>query len=144
MDAPAMITDSKATETPAVMPALTPRRGIAGHVTACVIGAGIDNLFRQVALIALAAAAAAEFPLDKVKEEQVSAAYGSWALMLFSLPFILLAPLAGSLGDRLPKHRIIRAARLVDVPIAVLGIWGFAISSPAIMLTALTLLAVAS
>lgn len=118
--------------------------GFGGHLTACIVGAGIDNLFRQVAIIALSAAAVANFPNDPVQADQQSAAYGAWALMLFSLPFIILAPLAGSLGDRIPKHHIIRAARWADLPIAALGIWGFAVSSPAIMLTALTLLAVAS
>ena len=118
--------------------------GFGGHLTACIVGAGIDNLFRQVAIVALTAAAVAHFPNDLNQAEHQSAAYCSWALMLFSLPFIILAPLAGSLGDRIPKHHIIRAARLADLPIATLGIWGFAVSSPTIMLTALTLLAVAS
>lgn len=145
MNAPAM-TDAATTtasNTPA-MPVLAPRRGLAGHVTACVIGAGLDNLFRQVAIVALGTAAIAAFPGDPEKAGKAAASYGAWALMLFSAPFILLAPLAGSLGDRLPKHRIIRAVRLIDVPIAVLGIWGFAVSSPALMLSALTLLAIAS
>jgi acyl-[acyl-carrier-protein]-phospholipid O-acyltransferase / long-chain-fatty-acid--[acyl-carrier-protein] ligase len=121
-----------------------PRSGFLGHIIACIIGAGLDNLFRQVAIVALAAAAVDTFPSDKAQADKLSATYGSWALMLFSAPFILLAPLAGSLGDRLPKHRIIRAARIADIPIAALGILGFAIESPALMLTALTLLAIAS
>ncbi len=143
MDVPAMINDVQPTAAPATT-ALNQRRGLAGHVTACVIGAGLDNLFRQVAIVALGAAAIAAYPGDAEQAGKVAAGYGAWALMLFSAPFILLAPLAGSLGDRLPKHHIIRAARLIDVPIAVLGIWGFAISSPALMLSALTLLAIAS
>ena len=87
----------------------TTPRGLGGHLTACIVGAGIDNLFRQVAIVALSAAAVAQFPNDMNQADQQSAAYGSWALMLFSLPFIILAPLAGSLGDRIPKHHIIRA-----------------------------------
>ena len=119
-------------------------RGFGGHLTACIVGAGIDNLFRQVALFLFTAVAFTQFPNDQEMAKQQSAAYGAWALILFSLPFVLLAPLAGSLGDRYPKHHIIRAARIVDVPIAVLGIWGFAISSPTLMLSALALLAIAS
>lgn len=142
MDAPAMNDTDPHPAGPQLI--TKPHRGLAGHVTACVIGAGLDNLFRQVAIVALGAAAVAAFPDDPEKAGKAAAGYGAWALMLFSAPFILLAPLAGSLGDRLPKHRIIRAARLADVPIAVLGIWGFAISSPALMLSALTLLAIAS
>ncbi|MBA3697543.1 MAG: MFS transporter [Planctomycetes bacterium] len=139
-----MTSDAKTAGLPASTSTTTPRRGLAGHVTACVIGAGLDNLFRQVAIVALGAAAITAFPDDPDKAGKAAAAYGAWALMLFSAPFIILAPLAGSLGDRLPKHRIIRAARLADVPIAVLGIWGFAVSSPELMLSALTLLAIAS
>lgn len=138
MDAPVMTTANTFADTG------KKPRGLAGHVIACVIGAGLDNLFRQVAIVALGAAAIAAFPDDPDKAGKAAAAYGAWALMLFSAPFILLAPLAGSLGDRLPKHHIIRAARLVDVPIAIIGIWGFAVSSPLLMLTALTLLAIAS
>jgi acyl-[acyl-carrier-protein]-phospholipid O-acyltransferase/long-chain-fatty-acid--[acyl-carrier-protein] ligase len=146
MDAQPMTLDAALAVPPTATtaPPPPPRSGLAGHVTACVVGAGLDNLFRQVAIIALGAAAVAAFPGDAQKAEQAAAAYGAWALMLFSAPFIILAPLAGSLGDRLPKHLIIRAARLVDVPIAVVGIWGFAVSSPGLMLTALTMLAIAS
>jgi acyl-[acyl-carrier-protein]-phospholipid O-acyltransferase/long-chain-fatty-acid--[acyl-carrier-protein] ligase len=130
--------------TSAATVSLPARRGLAGHLQACAVGAGIDNLFRQVAVVALGAVAFAAFPNDEKAAGELSASYASWALMLFSLPFIVLAPLAGSLGDRLPKHHIIRAARIVDVPIAVLGIWGYAAGSPALMLSALTLLAIAS
>lgn len=144
MDASTVTTHPATPTSAAVMSALAQPRGLAGHVTACVIGAGLDNLFRQVAIVALGAAAVANFPDDTEKAGKAAAAYGAWALMLFSAPFIVLAPLAGSLGDRLPKHHIIRMARLIDVPIAILGIWGFAISSPVLMLSALTLLAVAS
>ncbi len=145
MSTTVLTTKSLPTTSPASITALPPQQtGFAGHVIACIIGAGLDNLFRQVAIIALAAAAVIAYPEDKSQAETLSATYGSWALMLFSAPFILLAPLAGSLGDRLPKHLIIRAARIADVPIAALGIWGFAIQSPTMMLTALTLLAIAS
>ena len=115
----------------------TTPRGLGGHLTACIVGAGIDNLFRQVALFLFSAVAYTQFPNNVDMAKQQSAAYGAWALILFSLPFVLLAPLAGSLGDRYPKHLIIRAARIADVPIAALGIWGFAISSPTLMLSAL-------
>jgi acyl-[acyl-carrier-protein]-phospholipid O-acyltransferase / long-chain-fatty-acid--[acyl-carrier-protein] ligase len=122
----------------------TTPRGLGGHLTACIVGAGIDNLFRQVALFLFSAVAYTQFPNNVDMAKQQSAAYGAWALILFSLPFVLLAPLAGSLGDRYPKHLIIRAARIADVPIAALGIWGFAISSPTLMFSALALLAIAS
>src|SRR4051812_2101660 len=80
MDAPVMTPAVIATPAQDAQAAGSVRRGLAGHVVACVVGAGIDNIFRQVALIALAAAATAAYPLDHDKAQQVSAAYGSWAL----------------------------------------------------------------
>jgi acyl-[acyl-carrier-protein]-phospholipid O-acyltransferase/long-chain-fatty-acid--[acyl-carrier-protein] ligase len=136
---PTAILDPAATTSPP-----RPRGGLMAHLVASAVGAGLDNLFRQVAVVALTAAAYKAFPHASAQADALASSYSAWALMLFSAPFILLAPLAGSLGDRLPKHLIIRAARLVDVPIAILGIWGYAIASPALMLTALTLLAIAS
>jgi acyl-[acyl-carrier-protein]-phospholipid O-acyltransferase/long-chain-fatty-acid--[acyl-carrier-protein] ligase len=144
--------DSTMSAEPATMPTAmpipavtsTPPRGLLAHLVASAVGAGLDNLFRQVAMVALTAAAYRAYPHDPAQADALASSYNSWGLMLFSAPFILLAPLAGSLGDRLPKHLIFRAARLVDLPIAILGIWGYALASPALMLTALTLLAIAS
>jgi acyl-[acyl-carrier-protein]-phospholipid O-acyltransferase/long-chain-fatty-acid--[acyl-carrier-protein] ligase len=121
-----------------------PPGGLLAHLVSSAVGAGLDNLFRQVAVVALTAAAYRAFPDDAQQADALASSYSAWALMLFSAPFILLAPLAGSLGDRLPKHLIFRAARLIDVPIAVLGIWGYAVASPGVMLAAISLLAIAS
>ena len=129
---------------PAIVVAGPPRQGLLAHLTASAVGAGLDNLFRQVVVVALTVAASHAYPDSSEKADALAASYSSWALMLFSAPFILLAPLAGSLGDRIPKHLIIRAARIADVPIAILGIWGFAISSPWMMLGSYFLLAIAS
>lgn len=130
---------------PAEAPSTPSRpRGLGAHLAACAVGAGLDNLFKQVVTVALIAVAAAAHPGDPLGKEAAAASYSTWAMLLFCAPFIVLAPLAGSLGDRLPKHRIIRAARLADVPICVLGIWGFAIGSPALMLASILGLAVAS
>jgi len=124
--------------------ASTPRTGLMAHLVSAAVGAGLDNLFRQVVVVALTVAAYRAFPSDSAKADALASAYSSWALMLFSTPFVLLAPLAGSLGDRIPKHLIVRGARLADVPIAILGIWGFAIGSPVLMLSSYLLLAIAS
>jgi len=114
------------------------------HLVSCFTGAALDNLFRAVAVVALGVAALHAHPHDPAAAEAATSAYSRTALMLFSLPFILCAPAAGAIGDLLPKHRIIRAVRLCDVPICILGILGFALHSPALLLCALCLLAVAS
>ncbi len=118
-------------------------RSFLGHLLACAAGAGIDNVVRQVVNVALALAA-----IKTLGQGPAAATAGEdwaqWAVMLFILPFILLAPTAGSLGDRLPKHRIVRWARLVDLPVCALAVWGFAVHDVTIMLGAVCLLGVTS
>ncbi len=110
-------------------------RGFTAHLIACAVGAGIDNVVRQVVSVALAATAATTAAAEN---------YANWAVMLFILPFIFLAPTAGSLGDRIGKHRIVRWARLADVPICALAVLGFAVHSVPIMLAGVALLGCAS
>ncbi len=114
------------------------------HLVACFTGAALDNLFRQVALVAMAVAAVRLHPGDPVSAEKASNHYSFLAMILFNLPFIVLAPAAGALGDRIAKQRLVRWVRLVDVPICVFGILGFANGQPAMLLVALTCLAIAS
>ena len=96
MDASTVTTRPATPKNTAVMPALAQPRGLAGLVTACVIGAGLDNLFRQVAIVALGAAAVANFPDDTEKAGKAAAAYGAWALMLAGF---------GALGAALRRRR---------------------------------------
>jgi acyl-[acyl-carrier-protein]-phospholipid O-acyltransferase / long-chain-fatty-acid--[acyl-carrier-protein] ligase len=119
-------------------------KGFLAHIIACVVGAGIDNLFRQVALVVMTFVAMSSFPDDLAEAERMKGTYDSWALMLFNAPFILLAPLAGSLGDRIGKHHIIRVVRLADIPIIALGVWGYATNSIFLVYACLLLLAINS
>jgi acyl-[acyl-carrier-protein]-phospholipid O-acyltransferase/long-chain-fatty-acid--[acyl-carrier-protein] ligase len=118
------------------------------HLIASAAGAALDNLFRQVVTTSLVQVAmqrhAGGGAAAAQAREAAAKAYSAEALLVFSLPFILLAPLAGVLGDRLPKHRIMRAVRLVDIPVCCFGILGFWLGSPALLLTAMLGLAIAS
>ncbi|EPJ15832.1 major Facilitator Superfamily protein [Chlamydia psittaci 02DC14] len=49
--------------------------------------------------------------------------------MCFALPFLLLAPLAGSLSDRYQKRNIILATRLIEIVCTSLGLYFFYIHS---------------
>ncbi len=107
----------------------------------------LDNLFREssgVALVGMAAVAAAASGATTAEGEERGKLYSALVLTLFSLPFIVLGPIAGSLGDKLPKHLIVRAARIADLPICLIAVAGFAWQSPVLLLGALLALTTAS
>ena len=112
-----------------------PPRALVGHLLACIVGAGVDNIFRLGVGATLAATAV---------NEQAAQSLNLWVMLLFTLPFLLVAPTAGSLGDRLPKHLIIRAARLADVAVCALGVVGIWLHSIPLMLISVGLLATIS
>ena len=112
-----------------------PARALNGHLLACIVGAGVDNIFRLGVGATLAATAA---------NEQAAQNLNQWVMLLFTIPFLLVAPTAGSLGDRIPKHLIIRAARLADVLVCALGIIGIWLHNVPMMLMTVGLLATIS
>ncbi|MBA3709713.1 MAG: MFS transporter, partial [Planctomycetes bacterium] len=120
------------------------RSGLTGHLVACAVGAGLDNLFRMVVVTALALVALRAHAGDQAAIDAATSGYSSLAMLLFTVPFIILASIAGSLGDRLPKHLIVRAARIADVPICVVGIVGFATTSVPLLLSSFLSLGIAS
>ena len=120
---------------PMPTPPAFPARGLYGHLIACMAGAAVDNVFRLGVSTTLAALAASEAHKQ---------AYGLWVMILFTVPFLLFAPTAGSLGDRIPKHFLIRGARLADVLVCCAGILGVWLHSVPLMLTSVTLLATIS
>ncbi len=119
-------------------------RPLTHHLIACFTGAALDNLFRQSALVCMAVAAARVHHGDSAAAEADSNAYSMWAMILFSAPFIILAPATGALGDRIAKQRVVRWVRLADVPICIFGVLGFAYGQPLLLLATLTCLAIAS
>ncbi len=112
-----------------------PARGLIGHLLACVVGAGVDNIFKLGVATALTASA-----INETESQSLS----QWVTLLFTVPFLLVAPTAGTLGDRLPKHLIIRAARVADVAVCAMGVAGIWLHSVPLMLITVGLLATIS
>lgn len=120
-----------------------PARALNGHLIACAVGASVDNVFRYGVAGAFAAIAAARIA-DPAAQELLTQKWNNWLMILFLLPFLILAPTAGSFGDRLPKHVLIRAARLADVLVCAVGVVGIWLQSVPLMLITVGLLAVIS
>ena len=118
-------------------------RGLPGHLIACAVGASIDNIFRYGVGGAFAAIAAAKIADPAAREMQVQA-WNNQLMLLFLVPFLILAPTAGSLGDRLPKHLLIRFARLADVAVCAIGLVGIWLQNVPLMLGTVGMLAVIS
>jgi len=110
------------------------------HLSASYGGAALDNLFQFAAGAALTALAYARLAGDPAAADGLARDFTSYALALFMLPTVILAPLAGDLGDRLPKQVVMRWARLVDVAVCVLGVLGIWLGQPWLILAALFLL----
>ncbi|HYE05856.1 MAG TPA: MFS transporter [Planctomycetota bacterium] len=117
------------------------RRGFLGFLTGCATGAANDNLFRQIVEVALVAEAGRRF-LDPAEAKATGLLWVIIAGLAFIVPFVLLAPLAGSLGDRTPKHLLIRAVRICEVPLCILGAVGLFHGEVWMLMGALMLLAV--
>lgn len=118
----------------------TTRPGLAGHLAAVAAGAGIDNLFRGAVgttLVAIVSARAATPEAARHDGEALS----SWVMILFVLPFIILASTAGTLGDRLSKTTIIRACRVLDLIAVALGVAGLWLNSIPLLLSAVAAVA---
>ncbi len=97
----------------------TSATGLRGHLVACAAGAGIDNVYRVAVGTALATLGAKMG--GAAGGEAGAIIQASWGMILFSLPFVLFAPTAGSLGDRFAKHHLIRLVRLADIACLALG-----------------------
>ncbi len=105
---------------PGTIPMSPPDR-LGGHLVAAYAGAFTDNLFRGVVAATLMLLAEHHVGAKNYEALVLGTAYGIYAGMAFLIPMVLLAPLAGALGDRLPKHRPLRAIRLLDLVVCLLG-----------------------
>ncbi|MBA3939138.1 MAG: MFS transporter, partial [Planctomycetes bacterium] len=136
------------TTPPLPLPPAAAPRGFGAHLQACAIGAGIDNLFRAVIGVALVGLAKQAHPGDSIAEhaaaDRLGNLYTTLATLLFIIPFVIVAPMAGSLGDRLPKHRIIRITRLAEVALIAVGSAALALGSTTLLLASLVGLATSS
>lgn len=96
------------------------------------LGALNDNVFKN-ALVILFAFGAAASPLSP--DVLVNLAGG-----LFVLPFFLFSATAGQLADKFEKTRIIRAVKLFEIAIMLLGAVGFWLRSVTVLLFGLFLM----
>ncbi len=116
----------------------SPRRLIP-LLAASFAGAAIDNLFRFAAGAALTALAMRQASSTAAADTHAGT-LTNLALALFILPTVLLAPLAGDLGDRFGKHKIMRWTRLGDILVCLLGVAGLWTGHVWLILGALLLL----
>lgn len=107
-----------------------PQRAFWSLFTVQFLGALNDNLFKNLLVMWLTFEATLPH-----KGVWVSAAAG-----IFILPFVVLSPLAGQLADSLPKHRLIRWIKGSEVFIMALGVLGFILASPWLLLMVLFLM----
>lgn len=112
------------TQQTAVVEAGALRRGFGGHLLGQACEAVTDNIYRGVfKAIAVGALGGAAVATVSEKDAALTSALLGLA---FLLPFVLLAPTAGSLSDRLPKRTIMVTVRLCEpvlCSLAALAVW---------------------
>ncbi|MFO1303735.1 MAG: MFS transporter [Burkholderiales bacterium] len=101
------------------------------------LGAANDNVYKNALVIFVAYHAAAGAALDA--NTLVNLAAG-----LFILPFVLLSATAGQVADKVEKSRLIRAIKLLEIAIMVIGAVGFYTHSLIVLFAALLLMGVHS
>jgi 1-acyl-sn-glycerol-3-phosphate acyltransferase len=101
------------------------------------LGAGNDNVYKNALVIFVAYHATTLTTLDPNTLVNVAAA-------VFILPFVLLSATSGQLADKFEKSRMIRAIKVFEIGIMLVGCAGFALRSLPLLLTALALMGVHS
>jgi 1-acyl-sn-glycerol-3-phosphate acyltransferase len=101
------------------------------------LGAGNDNVYKNALVIFVAYHAASMTTLDANTLVNVAAA-------VFILPFVLLSATAGQLADKFEKSRMIRAIKVFEIGIMLVGLAGFATRSLGLLFAALALMGVHS
>lgn len=89
-------------------------------LTAQFLGVTKDYAFRIMLIL---------FVLSIVSSETRQVRYSSVATALVPLPFLLFSPVAGYLADRLAKHRVLVAAKLLEIAAMLLAVLGFHLGS---------------
>lgn len=112
-----------------------------GHVISQATGAINDNIFRKVfTAIVIGAVGVREGQVSEAEGLTTSALLG----LLFILPFIVLAPTAGSMSDRFPKKRIILAVRCIEPLLCLLAASAIWLDSLPLMMGAIAMLGIQS
>ncbi|TVR42017.1 MAG: MFS transporter [Planctomycetota bacterium] len=102
--------DSSSHNSPIATSLPTGRRGLWGHLVGSATGAANDNFFR----LAFTAAIQRLAPDDA---EVLKPLLG----LLFILPMLIMAPTAGTLGDRVPARRVMLTVRMTEIILVILG-----------------------
>lgn len=76
------------------------------------LGAFNDNVFKQALVLAI---------LFRIGTEVDPNVLINFSALLFILPFFLFSALGGQLGEKYPKHRLIRIIKFAEILIMVLG-----------------------
>lgn len=92
------------------------------------LGAFNDNVFKQSLILAI---------LYKLSIEGDRTFWINLCALLFILPFFLFSALAGQLGERFDKHRLVRAVKLAEILIMGVAAAGFLTSHLPVLLIAL-------
>ena len=85
-------------------------------------GAANDNLFKFAFTVMVTYRAQAGAALSPGLMVNLIAA-------LYILPFVLFSATSGQLADKLPKDRLMRGVKLLEIGIMALALWGFAIGN---------------
>jgi acyl-[acyl-carrier-protein]-phospholipid O-acyltransferase/long-chain-fatty-acid--[acyl-carrier-protein] ligase len=93
-------------------------------------GAFSDNLFKMLVILYLPVMMGHDnFPITAM------------AFLLFNIPFLLFPGFAGSLADKLSKKTVTVITKYIELAVMSMGLGGFFLNSPAMILTALFLMA---
>jgi MFS family permease len=90
-----------------------------------------DNVYKQALILAI---------LFRLGVEGDKSLLVNLCALLFILPFFLFSALGGQLGERYPKDRLIRALKLFEVLIVIVGAAGLLLASLPVMLAVLFLM----
>jgi len=101
------------------------------------LGAGNDNIFKNALVIFVAFQAVGMTTMDPNTLVNLAGA-------VFIAPFMLLSATGGQLADKFEKSRLIRAIKLFEIAIMVVGLAGFWLRDLALVFAALALLGVHS
>ncbi|MES2817607.1 MAG: MFS transporter [Pseudomonadota bacterium] len=92
------------------------------------LGAFNDNLFKQALILAIL------YKLSLSGDRDVLV---NLCAMLFILPFFLFSALGGQFGEKFAKDALIRALKLVEIPVMVIAAVGFMLSNLPLLFIAL-------
>ena len=108
------------------------KRGFVSLIATQFFGAANDNILKGVLIFMLA---------NGIWKGQLGAGGQGWASALFTIPFILLSGYAGRFADRNSKSWVTVWVKIIEIPIAVVGLIGFWVQNLWITLGALVALA---